>query len=149
MKNIEEKLIKIISKGECTPKITSLAKKTKEPGTTIQYNIKRMEREGKILAYKAVMNQKKINRGFCTYVLMSISSEEYGNPEKIARELEKFEEIENIAIVTGDWELVIKVWTKDSEEYYGFLRTVLSRKGITKIKSLTTLKTIKSEFISF
>jgi len=147
MKNIEEKLIPLLSTGNCTPQISGIAKKTREPATTIHYNIKRMEKEGKILAYKAVFDYEKINKGFCIYVLLNLAPEEYGDPERITKELAKFEEIESIDIITGDWELVVKVRTKNADEYYAFVRSVLSRKGITKIKSLTSLKQVKTEFV--
>ena len=148
MKNIEEKLVGLLSKGHCTPKISGLAKSLREPSTTIHYNIKKLEKEGKVLAYKAVFDYRKIGRGFCTYVLITLSPDEYGNPERVARELVKFSEIESIDIITGDWELVLKVRTKDADGYYGFVRTVLSRKGVTKIKSLTSLKQVKTEFVA-
>ncbi len=147
MKNIESKLIELLSGGFCTPQISQLARKLKEPATTLHYNIKKMEEDAKTLAYKAVFDYAKIGRGFCTYVLVNISHDEYTNPEKIARELTAFNEIESIDIVTGNCELVIKVRTKDIDEYYHFLRTVLSRKGIVKITSLNSLKQIKTEFV--
>ncbi len=147
MKNIEERLIELLSKGNCTPRISTIAKNTKEPSTTIHYNIKRMEKEGKIRSYKAVFDYGKVERGFCTYVLLEQTPDEYGNPQRMANELAKFNEIESVDIVTGDWELVLKVRAKDINEYYAFLKSVLSRKGIGKIKSLNSLKQVKTEFV--
>jgi DNA-binding Lrp family transcriptional regulator len=144
MKDIEERLVELLSKGYCTPRISALAKKLKEPATTIHYNIKRMEKEGKVLAYKAVFDHKRIGKGLCTHVLLTLSPDEYGDPERIGKELVKHDEIESLDIITGDWEMLVKVRTKDIDEYYAFVKTVLSKKGITKIKSLTTLKQMKS-----
>jgi len=148
MKDIEEKLIGFLEKGFCTPQISRLAKETKEPATTLHYNIKKLEEEGKILEYKAVFDYKKIGVGFCSYVLINLSPDEYGNPERVAKELVKFREIESVDIVTGDWEIMLKVRTKNIDEYYAFVKNVISRKGVIKIKSLNTLKQVKSEFIS-
>lgn len=147
MKNIEEKLIRLLSKGFCTPQIARIARATGEPPTTIHYNIKKMEKEKKILAYKAVFDYSAIGPGFCTYVLISLSPDEYGNPERIAGELSMFDEIESIDIITGDWEMILKIRAGSNDEYFAFLKSVLSRKGIIKIKSLTTLKEIKTESI--
>ncbi|MFA5049767.1 MAG: Lrp/AsnC family transcriptional regulator [Candidatus Micrarchaeia archaeon] len=148
MKNIEEKLIPLLTKGHCTPQISGIAKKIKEPSTTIHYNIKRMEKENKILIYKAVFDYKKIEKGFCSYVLINTSPDEYSNPERIAKELSKFEEIESIDVITGGWEILVKVRTKDIDSYYLFVKSVLSRKGVSKITSLNSLKQIKTEFVS-
>lgn len=148
MKNIEDKLIGLLAQGYCTPQIATLARKTGEPATTLHYNIKRMEKEGKVAAYKAAFDYSKIGKGYCTYVLLNLAPDEYGDPERIARDLAKFQEIESVDIVTGDWELIVKIRTRDVNAYYVFLRSVLSRKGIAKIKSLNSLKQIKSEFVA-
>jgi DNA-binding Lrp family transcriptional regulator len=79
--------------------------------------------------------------------MINLSPDHYGDPEKIASELAKSPEIESIDITTGDWEMILKVRTKDIDEYYKFVKTVLSRKGITRIKSMNSLKQIKSEFV--
>ena len=147
MKDIASKLIPLLKEGYCTPQISQIAKKLKQPSTTIHYNIKKLEKEGAIKSYKAVFDYKKIEEGFCIYVLISLSPDEYGNPERIGADLAKHPGIESVDICTGDWELVLKVRVKDQDEYFTFLKTVLSRKGLTKIKSLTSLKQLKTEFV--
>jgi Lrp/AsnC family transcriptional regulator, leucine-responsive regulatory protein len=147
MRDITLKLIKLFKKGYCTPQIARLAREIKEPSTTLHYNIKKLEKDGCVKAYKAVFDYKKINEGFCCFILITLSPDEYGNPERIGKELVKYEEIESIDIVTGDWEIVLKVRTKDQDSYYEFAKRVMSRKGITKIKTLTSLKGLKTEFV--
>tara|TARA_Y100000310_G_scaffold341927_2_gene442885 strand:- start:492 stop:941 length:450 start_codon:yes stop_codon:yes gene_type:complete len=147
MKDITSKLINLFKSGYCTPQIARIAKKLKEPSTTLHYNIKKLEKEEKIRAYKAVFDYKKIDQGFCTFVLISLSPDEYGNPERIGSELAKYQEIESIDICTGDWELVIKVRIKDQDEFYQFVKNVLSKKGISKTKSLVSFKQLKTEFV--
>ena len=147
MKNIAPKLIKLFKEGYCTPQIARIAKKIKEPSTTIHYNIKKLEKEQAIIRYKAVFDHKKINESFCCFVLINLSPDEYGNPEKIAQELGKHSEIESINIITGDWEMILKVRTENQEAYYDIIKRVISRKGIINIKSLSSLKEIKNESI--
>jgi DNA-binding Lrp family transcriptional regulator len=147
MKDVTPKLINLFRTGYCTPQIARLAKKLQIPASTIHYNIKGLENQWAIKAYKAVFNHRKIGQGFCCFLLLNLSPDEYGDPERIAKELVKHPEIESIDIATGDWELVLKVRTKDQDEYYEFIKRVISRKGITRIKTLTSLKEIKSEFV--
>lgn len=147
MKNIRERIVELFKKGYCTPQILKLAKALKEPSATVHYNIKRLEEDGVIKAYKAVMDYKKIGAGFCSYVLINLLPDEYGDPERIARELSKFPQIESIDIITGDWELVVKVRTRDIDDYYQFVKRALSRKGIGRIKTLNSLKQVKTEFV--
>tara|TARA_Y100000310_G_C20646350_1_gene796830 strand:+ start:707 stop:1156 length:450 start_codon:yes stop_codon:yes gene_type:complete len=148
MKNIIPKLINLFKEGYCTPQIARIAKKIKEPSTTIHYNIKKLEKEKSILAYKAVFDYKKIGEGFCAFILITLSPDEYGDPEKIGKELAVHPEIESVDIITGDWEMALKIRVEDQDAYYNFLKNVISRKGITKIKTLTSLKQVKTEFVT-
>ena len=147
MKDIRSKLITLFKEGYCTPRISKLAKKLKDPSTTLHYNIKKLEKEGAVRAYKAVFDYKKIDQGFCTFVMISLSPDEYGDPERIAKDLAKHPEIESVDICTGDYEMIVKVRVKDQDEYYNFVKNVVSRKGITKIKSFMSFKQIKTEFV--
>jgi DNA-binding Lrp family transcriptional regulator len=148
MKNIEPKLVKLFKEGYCTPQIARIAKTINEPSATIHYNIKKLENEGTIKTYKAVFDYKKIDEGFCAYVLIALSPSEYSSPEKISMNLAKNKEVESIDIISGDWELILKVRTKDQNEYFDFLRRVISREtGLQKTKSLISLKQIKTEFV--
>lgn len=147
MKDITPKLVNLFKKGFCTPQITRLAKVLQEPSTTLHYNIKKLEKEGAIKTYKAVFDYKKIEEGFCVLVLLNLSPDEYGDPERIGKELSKHPKVESVDIVSGDWEIMIKVRVKDQDEYYELVKKFISRKGIIKIKSLTSLKQLKTEFV--
>jgi DNA-binding Lrp family transcriptional regulator len=147
MKNIRDKLIAKLRTGFCTPQIARMARATKEAPTTIHYNLKKLEADGSVKAYKAVFDHQKINQGFCAFVMISISAEEYGDPERIAKELVKNENIESVDICTGTWEIIIKVRAKDQAEYYDLVKNFISRKGITKIITISSLKQLKSEFV--
>lgn len=147
MKNIAPKLIKLFKEGYCTPQIARIARKLREPSTTIHYNIKKLEKENAVKAYKAVFDYKKIDEGFCSFVLINLSPDEYGDPERIGKELARHPQIESADMCTGDWEIILKVRTKDQDEYYNLVKNVISRKGIIKIKSLTSLKQLKTEFV--
>jgi len=147
MKDIKPKLIELFKEGNCTPQISVIAKKLKEPGTTIHYNVKRLEEEGAIKAYKAVFDYKKIDEGHCTYIFVNLSPENYGDPEKIAKEIAKDTRVESIDIVTGDYELIIKLRTKDIDEYYVWIKDAVKRFGFSKTTSVTSLHQVKSEFV--
>ena len=148
MKNIKEKLVNLFRLGYCTPQIARIAKKIQEASTTIHYNIKSLEREKIIRTYKAVFDYKKIDLGYCAYVLCQISPDEYVDPERIAKNFVKHDKIESVDICTGDWELILKIRAKDQDEYYQFVKNVISRKGIIKIKTVSSLKQLKTEFIA-
>lgn len=147
MKNIRHDLIELLHGGYCSPRIVELARKLKEPSTTIHYNLKQMEKDKVIRAYKTVFDYKMVDEGLCNYALINLSPDEYGNPERVGKELLSYPQIESIDIITGGWEMLLKVRTKDVGEFYQFVKNVLSKKGIIKTTSLTSLKQLKTEFV--
>jgi DNA-binding Lrp family transcriptional regulator len=148
MKDIKPKLIRLFKEGYCTPQISRIAKTIDEPSATIHYNIKKLEEDGAIKTYKAAFDYKKIGEGFCAFILIALSPTEYGDPERIAANLARQKEVESVDIVAGEWELIVKVRTKDQDEYFNVVKNVISReKGIEKTISIISLKEIKTEFI--
>ena len=147
MKDIRPKLIALFKEGYCAPQIARIAKKLAWPATTIHYNIKKLEREGAVKAYKAVFDYKKIDEGHCTYLLITLQQEKYGEPEAIAKEIARLPNVESVDIVTGDYELIMKLRTKDIDEYYAFVKIAIKKYHFAKVISLTSLKQVKTEFI--
>jgi len=148
MKDIQSKLIRLFKEGYCTPQIGRIAREIDEPSATIHYNIKKLENEGAIKSYKAVFDYGRIGEGFCAFVLIALSSDEYADPERIANNLARHSEVESVDILAGDWELIVKIRAKDQDEYFRFLKDVISReKGIENTNSLISLKQIKTEFV--
>jgi DNA-binding Lrp family transcriptional regulator len=148
MKDIRSKLIRLFKEGYCTPQIGRIAIEIDEPSTTIHYNIKKLEKEGAIRTYKAVFDYKKIDEGFCTFVLIALSSDEFSGPEKVAENLARHNEVESVDIVAGDWELIVKIRARDQDEYFQFLKNVISKeKGIKTTNSIISLKQVKTEFV--
>tara|TARA_Y100000310_G_scaffold343510_1_gene451500 strand:+ start:5081 stop:5533 length:453 start_codon:yes stop_codon:yes gene_type:complete len=147
MKDIKPKLIKLFKEGYCSPQIARIAKKIKEPSTTIHYNIKKLEDEKLIKSYKAVFDYKKIGEGHCTFLLINLKEEKYGNPEEVANAIAEDNRVESVDIVTGDHELIVKFRTKDIDDYYEFIKMAIKKYGFANVKSLTSLKQVKTEFV--
>jgi DNA-binding Lrp family transcriptional regulator len=148
MKNLTLKLIKLFKEGYCTPQIAKIAKKINEPSTTIHYNIKKLEKEGAIKTYKAVFDYEKIDEGFCAYVFVKLTSKAGADPDKILREFARYAEVESADILAGEWDIILKIRSKNQDEYYKVLKNVLAREGIEKTTSFISLKQFKTEFVS-
>jgi len=152
MKNIKPELVRLFKQGYCTPQISRIAKAIDEPSTTIHYNIKKLEKEGTIRTYKAVFDYTKIEEGFCAYVLINVSPLEYEHnwskyETQIVRELAKHKEVESLDLITGEWDMILKIRTRDQSDFYDFLGKVVNRVAIQKSVSLVSLRQVKSDFI--
>jgi DNA-binding Lrp family transcriptional regulator len=147
MKNIRPELIRLFKEGYCTPQISRIARKINEPSATLHYNIKKLENEGAIKTYKAVFDYKKIEEGFCTYLFIKLTAKAGADPDKIIGELARYEEVDSADILSGEWDIVLKVRTKDQDKYYDVLKSILRREGVEKSTSVTTLKQVKTDFV--
>jgi DNA-binding Lrp family transcriptional regulator len=149
-RNLEEKLIKELRTAGCAPSITKLSKKLRQAGSTIHFNIKKMEKEKKILAYKAVFSNEKIGQGFTGFALVKLSSKAYerrGFTLEIAKRIGKHPEVESVDILTGEWELIVKIRAKDQKEYFSLVQKCCGGEGVVKINSLISMEQVKSEYV--
>jgi Lrp/AsnC family transcriptional regulator, leucine-responsive regulatory protein len=149
MKNIGPKIIEMFKSGYCSPDIIRIARKIKEPSTTIHYNIKKLENEKIIKTYKAIFDYNKINEGHCVYVMINLLPEKYDSPEEVGKEIAKDPKVESVDICTGEYELIVKVRTKDIEEYYKWIKNAIKKYGLDRTYTLTSLKQLKTEFVEF
>ena len=147
MKNIGPKLIRLFKEGYCTPQIAKIAREIKEPSTTIHYNIKKLEKEGAIRTYKAVFDYKKIDEGFCVYLFLKLTAKAGADPDRIATKLARYEEVESADLLAGEWDVILKVRTKDQDAFYNTLKTILALEGIEGTTSLISLRQVKTEFV--
>ena len=150
MKKLEEPLIKELRAGACVPAITTLAKRLKQPGSTIHFNVKKMEMEGTILSYKAVFDHSKIEEGFTVFALVKLNELAYEDEhftERVAKKIASHAEVESVDIMTGDWELLVKIRAKDQGEYFGLARKCIAMPGVVKVHSMISLRELKSEYM--
>jgi len=116
---IDEKDLAILNllQKNCRMTAKDVAQTIDSPVTTVFAKIKRMEELGIIKDYKAVLDAQKLNRGTTAFILASVSYRlKEGaalSQRKIAKEIAKLSEVQEVHIITGDWDLLIKVKEKD------------------------------------
>jgi len=116
---LDDKDLKILGLLQKNCKMTAkdIAKTIDSPVTTVFAKIKRMEELGVIEGYKAVLDAKKLERGTTAFILASVSYRLKEGAKQsqrgIAQEIARFPEVQEVHIITGDWDLLIKVKEKD------------------------------------
>jgi Lrp/AsnC family leucine-responsive transcriptional regulator len=87
------------------------------PVTTVFAKIKRMEEISVIKGYNAVLDASKLSKGTTAFILVSVSYRlkegAQQSQRKIAKEIAKFPEVQEAHIITGDWDILIKVKEKE------------------------------------
>jgi DNA-binding Lrp family transcriptional regulator len=148
---LDEKDLAILTSIQKDCKLTAreVARRINSPITTVFAKIKRMEELGIIKDYKAILDSQKLNRSTTAFILASVSYEPKNNDKQISQReiagrIAKFPEVQEVHIITGDWDLLIKVKGKNVDIMGKFvidrLRLV---KGIEKTLTCMVFETCK------
>ncbi len=113
---LDEKDIAILNsyKKTANSQPTKSPKKSSAPITTVFAKTKRMEELGIIKQYRAILAPEKLNLGTAAFILASVSyrSKTDDSPVSqrvVAEEIARFPEVQEVYIITGDWDLLVKL----------------------------------------
>lgn len=106
--------------------------------TAVYERIRKLEREGIINHYVALLNRNKINKGFVVFCHLKLIQHSKEFLTIFEQEVVKLDEVLECFHVSGDYDYILKICVKDMEEYREFM--------VTK---LTTLKHIGSTHSTF
>jgi len=120
------------------------------PVTTVYAKIKRMEDLHVIRKYTAILDGPMLGFTATAFVLATFSYRSSGGTEamlsqrEVAKEVARFPEVQEVHVISGDWDLLIKVKTTDIDAVGRFvidkLRTV---RGIEKTVTCMVFDTAK------
>ena len=113
---LDEKDLAILALIQEDSQLTAkqIAKKINAPLTTVFAKTKRMQDQGIIKSYRAILAPEKLGMGTSAFILASVSyrSKADGAPvsqRTVAEEIARFAEVQEVHIITGDWDLLVKL----------------------------------------
>ncbi|OWY19968.1 Lrp/AsnC family transcriptional regulator [Sphingobacteriales bacterium UPWRP_1] len=89
--------------------------------TPVYERIKRLEREGFISGYVALLNPEKVGRSLTVFCLVSLKEHAKSLLEKFVEEVLRFEEVMECYHIAGNYDYLLKVAVKDMEAYRHFI----------------------------
>ncbi len=143
-------LDEVIKNGRIT--LTELAKKVKAPRTTLTSRFRKLVDSGYIRGFTAILNFKKLGYSLTAFVLVQIrrgrpvqgKSNQEAFIERITEESERRSDlpwIEEAHIITGDYDILLKVRARNMDELTTFLITELAQHpDVEKTHTLMVLK---------
>ena len=150
LEEIDKKDIQILRIIQRNSKITTreIAKQLNLPVTTVFTRIKKLEQKGIIKEYRAILDAKKLGKSTTAFILASFTyrppNKELLSQRKLAEEIAKFPEVQEVHIITGDWDLLIKVKAENVEAIGKFVIDKLRLvKGIEKTLTCVVFETEK------
>jgi DNA-binding Lrp family transcriptional regulator len=148
---LDEKDQAILQLIEENSKLTAnqIAKKINSPITTVFAKIKRMEELGVIKQYRAILSPEKLSLGTAAFILASVSytARTDGTPVSqrgVAEEIARFPEVQEVHIITGDWDLLVKLRAENVDAIGKFVVDKLRLiKGLEKTLTCMVFETVK------
>jgi DNA-binding Lrp family transcriptional regulator len=133
----------------CKLTAKQIAKKINSPITTVFAKTKRMEELGIIRQYRAILSPEKMNLGTAAFILASVSYRAKTNDAPVsqrvvAEEIARFPEVQEVHIITGDWDLLIKLRAENVDAVGKFVVDKLRLiKGLEKTLTCMVFETAK------
>ncbi|MBN2067068.1 MAG: Lrp/AsnC family transcriptional regulator, partial [Candidatus Diapherotrites archaeon] len=132
-------------KRDAKASVVEIAKQTGLPGTTVHNRIKKMGKEGVIKGYTVKVDNKKVGKNLAAYVAITLDyrhlKEEKIPVKDLIKKIAKLPAVEEVDIVTGEIDAIVKVRVKDIEELNEVLMDKLREyPGIDKTQTMMILK---------
>ena len=110
--------------------------------------VKRLEREGYIKKYSAVLDAEKLDCGFVAFCYLKLRQHTYENAMEIMESARRIPEIVECYNISGDYDFLLKIYTKDLKAYQKFLLRILGEIDcIGSLNSSFVLGEIKNDHI--
>ena len=102
-----------------------LARRVGLSATPCLERVKKLEREGYILGYKAVVDPAKLGQGLSVYVEVTITKTSADVFDEFSAAVKKHNEIIECHLVSGNFDFLLKTRVNDMSEYRGVLGDIL------------------------
>lgn len=143
MDSVDHKILELLQQ-DAKLNIKEIASELKMTKTPIYERIKRLERDGIIEKYVAVLNRKKMPSSmivFCSVRLMEQRLEEI---QKFKAAISEIPEVLECYLMGGSSDFLLKVLVKDLEAYHQFSSGKLAvLPNVSQIKSFFVLDEVK------
>lgn len=119
-----------------------IAKKAKISVVTVMNRVKRLEKEGIIKKYTALVDYEKLNYGFFVMTSIRISK---GKELEVEQALTKYENVFAIYDVTGDFDIEVIAKFKNRIALDSFVKKIQTFEYVERLHTRLILNTIKEE----
>lgn len=135
----DAKILEILMKN-CKMPSRKISEKTGIPITTIHNRVKKMEKDGIIKSYKAVVDKKKTGKSIQAFIHINAGLK---NHNELARRISLLPEVDECYVLTGTTDIMIKISANDVDHLNDFVMNDLKGvRGVNKTLTAIILKEI-------
>ena len=121
-----------------------LARKVNLTPTPCIERVKRLERQGFIRGYTAILNPEMVNASLLVFVEIDLSHKSPDAFKKFREEARKLPEIMECHLVSGNFDYLIKARVRDMKSYRELLgEKILSLPGVNGSRSYVVMEEVK------
>jgi len=140
MDDKDERILEVL-KENSKLSTQQISKRVSIPITTVHNRMKKLKEEGVIKKYTVVLDPKKIGKPISSYILIRV---DYRNTKQsqhdMAKKLKSRDIVEEVAIVTGGTDMILKVRVRDMDELNDFVIKYLRMlDGIERTETLVIM----------
>ena len=123
-----------------------LAREVNLTATPCLERVKRLEREGFITHYAALLDPVKANAALCAYIEVQLTSTTTEAISQFNQQMMKLDEVLECQMVAGGFDYLIKIRVADMQHYQRFLGEKLSAiEGISQTHTYVVIEDVKSQ----
>lgn len=124
----------------------AIAEKTGIPRTTVHDRISRMEERGVIRQYTVVPDYEALGEATTAFVFLSYDARASVTQEEVARRLAAIDAVYEVHMISGDWDLIVKVRGGSIEQIGDLvIEGVREVGGVAQTQTSTVFRTWKEE----
>lgn len=119
--------------------IKELATKVNLSPTPVLQRVKRLESNGYIKKYIAILNSEKLGQGFIVFCNIKLKQHDRNIGHRFVEDILKIDEIVECYNISGDYDFILKVFARDMKHYQDFV--------FNKLGSVESIGSTHSTFV--
>ncbi|MDF4220934.1 Lrp/AsnC family transcriptional regulator [Maribacter sp. M208] len=135
---IDREILKILQK-DAKIGAKAIAEQLGMTKTPVYERIKRLEQDGFIMNYVAILDKDKIEDSITVFSFVSLEAQKGAMMDDFFEQVKKYPEVVECFVVGGEFDFLLKVVVANLDAYYNFAKF--------KIASLPSIGGVKSAFV--
>ncbi len=116
--------------------------------TAIYERVKKLEKNGVIEKYVAIINKEKIDKSFVVFCQIKLIQHKHEFVKKFEKEVIKFDEVLECYNVSGEYDYILKIVVRNMKAYREFLNNKLTTLDhISSTHSTFIINEMKNTFV--
>lgn len=136
--SVDIKILEILQ-GDARITTKALADQLNLSTTPVFERVKRLERDGLIKKYVALVDNKKLGLRLIAFISISLTKHSRSYLEKFVNEVSQYPEVMECYHIAGNYDFLLKIVVKNMEVYETFI--------LNKLSTIANLGHVQSSFV--